>query len=50
MTDTIPEAESALRKDAENTVKQHINTIWHNVESWGIEKIKALIADLQKHV
>lgn len=39
-----------VKKDAENTVKQHINTIWNTIESWTIEKLSALIADLQKHV
>lgn len=50
MTDTIPEVVTDIKKDAENTVKQHINTIWQNIESWTVEKLDALVADLKKHI
>ena len=44
---------TALRKDAENTAKQKINSIWQTIEDdvkWPIEKLEALIADIEKHL
>lgn len=46
---TVEIAVTDLRKASENEAKQHINTIWQNIEVWTHEKLEELIADLKKY-
>ena len=59
MTDeaiTVAAVETAatdVRKEAENTAKAHMNSIWQKLENaaeWPVDKIEALISDLKKHI
>jgi hypothetical protein len=50
MNESVEESSVALKKAAENSAKDHINIIWHNIENWSTKKLEYLLADLKKHV